>query len=62
MNLREYTKAAELQAKLPIAYEDTALARRNTKLLDLEALELDSNICKLLGLKYVILGNNGNNR
>ena len=62
MNLREYTEAAELQAKLPIAYEDTALARRNTKLLDLEALELDSNICKLLGLKYVILGNNGNNR
>ena len=62
MNLREYTEAAELQAKLPIAYEDTALARLNTKLLDLEALELDSNICKLLGLKYVILGNNGNNR
>ena len=48
MNLREKPKAAELQqrqhaagAKLAIADEATTLARPNTKLLDLEALELD---------------------
>ena len=41
VNLREETEAAELRAKLALADEATALARRNTKLLDLEAPELD---------------------
>ena len=43
----EETEAAELQAKLALADEATALARQNTKLLDLEALELDRK-CNLL--------------
>ena len=47
VNLREETEAAELRAKLALADEATALARRNTKLLDLEALELDRK-CNLL--------------
>ena len=34
VNLREETEAAELRAKLALADEATALARRNTKLLD----------------------------
>ena len=51
MRLGKETEAAESRsktaAKLAIADEATALARRNTKLLDLEALELDSK-CNLL--------------
>ena len=47
VNLREETEAAELRAKLALADEVTVLARRNTKLLDLEALELDRK-CNLL--------------
>ena len=42
MNLHKETEAAELLAKSAIVDEATALVRRNTKLLDLEALELDS--------------------
>lgn len=41
VTLREETEAAELRAKLALADEATALARRNTKLLDIEALELE---------------------
>ena len=47
MNLREETEEAEYRAKLALADEATALARLNTKLLDLEALELDRK-CNLL--------------
>jgi hypothetical protein len=47
VNLREETESAELRAKLARADEATALARRNTKLLDLEALELDRK-CNVL--------------
>ena len=47
VNLREETEAAELRAKLALADEATALARRNTKFLDLEALDLDRK-CNLL--------------
>ena len=46
MNLQKETKAAELRAKLALADEATSLAHRNTKLLDLEAMELDSK-CNL---------------
>ena len=51
VNLRDETEAAEFRAKLALADETPALARRklarNTKLLDLEALELDYK-CNLL--------------
>ena len=39
MNLHKETEAAELLAKSAIADEATTLVRRNTKLLDLEALD-----------------------
>ena len=54
MNLREETEAAELRTKLSFDDEATTLARWNTKLLDLEALELDRNLvrkCNLLQLQ-----------